>query len=308
MSNPINRKQWFRLTIKTLGAFALAHCSPGKSMTNRQPLENDLRKIGSAKKKDVLIGIQSYSFKDRILENAIKAMQEIGIVSCELWHGHTEPRDIILNPAKIREWRKSATMIHFENVRKQFETANIKIQAYTVNFNDEITDAELDFIFNSVITLKTSVLTTSCTVSVLKRVDLYARKYNVLVGIHNHSKVDEPNEISGPESFLRGMQAKSEYIGINLDIGHFTAANYDCVKFIQQHHDKIRCIHLKDRIRNQGPATPFGEGDAPIKEVLQLIKKNNWPIPANIEYEYKGIDTVNEIKKNLDFCKKALAD
>ena len=51
---------------------------------------------------------------------------------------------------------------------------------------------------------------------------------------------------------------------------------------------------------------PFGEGDTTIKEVLQILKTKHYPIPANIEYEYKGADTVVEVKKCFDYCKAAL--
>jgi hypothetical protein len=56
---------------------------------------------------------------------------------------------------------------------------------------------------------------------------------------------------------------------------------------------------------------PLGQGDTPIKEVLQLLKTNHWGIPANIEYEYggpgKNLDTVTEVKKCYEYCKNALA-
>jgi hypothetical protein len=38
-----------------------------------------------------------------------------------------------------------------------------------------------------------------------------------------------------------------------------------------------------------------------------LLKKNKWPIPANIEYEYKGQDAVAEVKKCFQYCKDVLA-
>jgi len=49
------------------------------------------------------------------------------------------------------------------------------------------------------------------------------------------------------------------------------------------------------------------KGDTPIKEVLQLLKEKQWAIPANIEYEYKGADTVAEVKNCYEYCKSALA-
>ena len=102
------------------------------------------------------------------------------------------------------------------------------------------------------------------------------------------------------------MEGNSEFICINLDIGHFTAANFDATDYFGKHHDRNVTLHIKDRKRNQGDNVPFGEGDTPIKAVLELMMKNKWKIPANIEYEYKGADTVAEVKRCYEFCRKAL--
>ena len=99
--------------------------------------------------------------------------------------------------------------------------------------------------------------------------------------------------------------------GANLDIGHFIAGqNTSPVPFIKQHHDRITHIHVKDRKLNNGPNVPFGQGDTPIKEVLQLIRDNKWNIQATLEFEYpvpEGSDRMTEIRKSLDYCRAALA-
>jgi hypothetical protein len=42
--------------------------------------------------------------------------------------------------------------------------------------------------------------------------------------------------------------------------------------------------------------------------VLQLIKKEHYPIPAVIEYEYMSDrSAVDEVKKCMDFIRQALA-
>ena len=93
---------------------------------------------------------------------------------------------------------------------------------------------------------------------------------------------------------------------INLDIGHFVAAGFDPVDYIEKHHGRINALHIKDRKANQGENVPFGEGDTPVREVLALLRDKGYKIPANIEYEYKGADTVEEVRKCFAYCKKAL--
>ena len=40
----------------------------------------------------VLIGVQSYSFRDRPLDAALDAITTVGFESVELWQGHVEPK------------------------------------------------------------------------------------------------------------------------------------------------------------------------------------------------------------------------
>ena len=89
---------------------------------------------------------------------------------------------------------------------------------------------------------------------------------------------------------------------------HFTAANGDCVGFLERHHERVSSVRLGDRRKNNGRSTPFGEGDAPIIEVLRLIRDNHWPIVALLEFEHGTLRTeVEEVQLMFDFCKRALA-
>jgi sugar phosphate isomerase/epimerase len=196
---------------------------------------------------------------------------------------------------------------HFREVKKKFDTAGIAIYAYNYSFNNGFSDQEIDRGFEMARALGAEVITASTTLPVARRVVPFADKHQMVVAMHGHSNVTDPAEFATPESFA-AARAMLRYYRTNLDIGHFVAANYDPIAYIKEHHEEITNLHLKDRKKNQGDNTPWGRGDTPIREVLQLLKKERWPIRAYIEYEYAGAGSpIEEVKKCYTFAKEALA-
>ena len=252
----------------------------------------------------VAIGAQSYSFRDRSLDEAIQAMKDIGLGVCELYQGHVEPKGV--SREELRKWRTETPLDHFRGVGKKLRDAGIQLYAYNYSFREDFTDAEIERGFAMARAMGARYLTASSNVSTAKRIDPFARKHKMRVGMHNHSNI-KPNEFATPDNFAEARKGKSKYIAINLDIGHFTAAGFDAVKYLSEHSADILTLHIKDRKKNQGPNVPFGEGDTPIKQVLALLREKKFKIPANIEYEYKGADTVAEVRKCFEYCKQALA-
>jgi sugar phosphate isomerase/epimerase len=251
----------------------------------------------------VTIGVQSYSFRDRPLADAIAGMQKLGLPSCELWQNHVEPPK--LPREEMRKWRETVGLDHFHRVRDQFAKAKISLSAYNISFRDDFSDAEIERGFEMAAALGAPVITASSNVKTTARIAPVAARRKMKVGVHNHSRID-PNEFATTKSLTDALRV-GPFIAVNLDIGHFTAANEDAVAFLQQHHANIVTLHLKDRKRDEGANVPFGEGDTPIIKVLTLLQQNGWPIPANIEYEYKGGDSVDEVGKCLAYCRKALS-
>lgn len=283
----------------------------------------------------VQLGVQSYSFRDLPLDAAIQAMATDGLGECELFAPHiegghtdkapmagmrppgggqgTRPADDAARVAaraasrdELRKWRLSAPMDYFKGIRAKFSDAGIDIYAYNYSFREDFTDEEIDRGFDFAKALGARFITASTTVPVAKRVAPFAEKHKMVVAMHGHSNLKDPNEFAKPESFAQAM-AMSKYFKVNLDIGHFTAANYDAVDYITRNHENIVLIHLKDRKKDEGPNTPWGEGDTPIKQVLLLLKEKRWGIPAFIEYEYKGAgSSQEEVKKCYEYARQVL--
>jgi len=256
----------------------------------------------------VQVGLQSYSLRDRNLDEAILAMAALGIGACELWQGHVEPADLTKPDASredLRRWRMTVPLEDFAAIRDKFDAAGVELIAYNLSFRSDFTDAEMERSCLMAKALRVPLITASANISAVRRFDHFAYEHDLLVGLHNHSRVS-PDEIATPDDFRAALAGATSHIGINLDLGHFTAAGFDGLAFLEEHHRRIFALHLKDRKRDQGPNVPWGEGDTPVAEALRLVRDRRWPIPALIEYEYKAKDTIDEVKRCLAFTRKAL--
>jgi sugar phosphate isomerase/epimerase len=243
------------------------------------------------------------------LDQAIAAMQLLGLSYCELWSSHVE-RDAPPAPPGgnrrdvIRNWRIATPLDHFRGIKTRFEAAGVTLTSYDIPFDDSYTDEEIGRVFEIGQALGVSVITSSAKVSVAQRLQPFAAKANMRVGFHNHSRI-APNEFATPADFATALEGRPN-MAMTLDIGHFTAANFDALAFLTEHHDRIVGLHIKDRKRDQGATLPFGEGDARVADVLRLLRDRKWDIPALIEYEYRGTDTVEEMRKLLAYCRTVL--
>ncbi len=314
----------------------------GKIALASLPLAKAFAAAPNSKIDGVQIGVISYSFRQmpaQSIDDIIKYMTQIGLSEVELMSNHAESdagapaerRAPVSRPPaagpmggrhqmtpemraamkahaeELRKWRMSVSMDKFKDVRKKFDQAGIDLYLLCYNMQDSMTDDEIEYGFHMAKALGAKAISTSTTITMSKRIAPLADKHKMMVGYHGHDQTSDPNQFATLESYATAF-SYGKYNGVNLDIGHFTASNYDAVAFIKEHHARITNLHLKDRKKNHGPNTVWGEGDTPIKDVLFLLKEQRYPFPGNIEYEYQGkSDPVTEVGKCYEYCKKILA-
>jgi sugar phosphate isomerase/epimerase len=189
-----------------------------------------------------------------------------------------------------------------KEVRRKFNDAGILIEIVKVDGIFNMADDEIDYEFQLAKALGARAISTEIAHDGPQRLGRFADRHGLMVGYHGHTE-------TGPKQW-EDVFAYAKHNGANLDIGHFVAGNKTSpVPFLKQYHDRITHIHVKDKtLTDQN--VPFGQGDTPIKEVLQLIRDNKWPIQATIEFEYPipaGSDRMTELKKCVDYCRAALA-
>ncbi|HEX8023463.1 sugar phosphate isomerase/epimerase [Mucilaginibacter sp.] len=265
----------------------------------------------------VQIGVITYSFRSMpdTIDDLLKYCIDCNINAIELMGDAAEiyagaPKreageDWAAFGKKIAEWRATAPIDKFKEIRKKYNDAGVSIYAWKPNaLGTKNSDAEIDYAFNAGKALGVNHVTVELPDEAqTKRLGDIAAKHKMMVGYHAHTQAT-------PTLWDTAL-SQSKYNGINLDIGHYVAGTSSSpVPFIEKYHDRITSMHIKDRKFHDGPNQPWGQGDTPIKEVLQLLKNNHYKFPATIELEYKipdGSDAVKEVKICRQFAADALA-
>ncbi len=211
----------------------------------------------------------------------------------------TQQRPLDADRPKVRE----SQLVKCEQLRKLYNDAGVNIHIHKCPFGR--TDDEIDFNFQIAKALGCKAITTERNDQQAERLAPFAEKHQIWVAFHNHT-----NNFPKMEDLDPLMQV-GDYIGFNFDIGHYFAGTNgkSPIPVIEKYHDKIISLHLKDRTADGGNL-PWGQGQTPIKEVLQLLKKEKWPIYADIELEYQvppDSNPVKEVAKCLEYCQAALA-
>ncbi|MFB2119489.1 sugar phosphate isomerase/epimerase family protein [Parapedobacter sp. 2B3] len=206
----------------------------------------------------------------------------------------------------LAEWRANVPMARFEQLRKLYKKAGVRIYGYKPSaLGANNTDAEIDYAFRAAKALganQANVEFPQDPAHTLRLGNLAARN-KVYVGYHGHTQ----------QTFdmWDGAIAQSPYNAINFDMGHYVAAGFEAIPFIEAKHPHIVSMHTKDRKSkaNGGANLPWGEGDTPIANALRLMAERKYKFPATIELEYsipEGSDAVKEVAKCVEFARKAL--
>jgi sugar phosphate isomerase/epimerase len=244
---------------------------------------------------------------DQILNNLV----QLGISGIEMQDVRVETyagAPAAVRRAELKQWRLSASMEKYKALRKLYNDAGVHIYAFRLaTLNNAMTDEEFAYFFNTAEALGAGQITTELPTdtALTERIGDYAAKRKIWMGYHNHTQVN----FNSWDTAL----AQSKYNGINFDVGHYVAAVSESpIPFVQKYHDRITCLHLKDRKfkTNGGQNMVWGQGDTPLREILVLMKKEKYRFPAGIELEYpipEGSTTIAEISRCLEFCKEALA-
>lgn len=318
-SNPVTRRQFLKS-----GGIALGAVISGPVFGMPAYIQN-LGKPNSVFK-GVQVGVITYSFRtmpssvEDLLGYCIRAnvsAVELMGPAAEAFVGAPRP------PAKtgddeedkaahsrylnaLADWRANVPMAGFEKLRKLYKASGVSIYAYKPSaLGSNNTDAEIDYAFRAAKALGANQANVEFPQDPAhtERLGRIAARNKVYVGYHGH--------LQQTFDMWDGAIQQSRYNAANFDMGHYVAAGFDAIEFMQRKHPHIVSMHVKDRRSkaNGGANLPWGQGDTPIEEALQLMATRKYKFPATVELEYaipEGSDAVKEVANCVEFARKAL--
>lgn len=209
---------------------------------------------------------------------------------------------------EITKWRLSAPLTKFEQMRKMYNAAGVKIYGFKPDaFGMQSSDAEIEYGLRAAKMLGANQVTLEHPGNDAHTLKLgtMAQKQGIKVAYHGHEQQTP--------TFWDTALAQSTGNAINFDLGHYVAAGQpDPLVFLKQKHDRIASMHIKDRqTADHGKGNlPWGQGDTPLTNVLKLMREQKYTFPAAVELEYQippGSNAVAEVKKCVAFCRNILS-
>lgn len=261
----------------------------------------------------VQVGAITYSYRsmpDQSVSAMLNYALQSGLSSVELMGGAVEKYAGIPDSKDtqvISKWRTTVSMDKFKEIRKMYNAKGVKIDILKLG-DSKWSDAEIDYAFNACKAVGARGITMEISEEAGKRMAPFADKHKLFVIFHNHGQPGDPKfSFDKVLAFGPGLM-------LNFDAGHyFGATGLNPCLLIERLHNRIASIHIKDKT---GPKASepnknqqFGKGETPVKEILQLVQKNKWPITCDIELEYEipaGSDAVKEVVKCVEYCRTAL--
>ncbi|HVS73649.1 MAG TPA: sugar phosphate isomerase/epimerase [Phycisphaerae bacterium] len=227
------------------------------------------------------LGVQSWCFREFVpLDALIAQLRALGLPCVEICERHADFSD----------------EASFERVIGAFRAAGIQISSIGVQtFHGEPRE-ESWFRFCKMAGAKMISANFEVAVSpeVLRKTQDLARKYDILLGIHNHGGYHWLGNAGMLEHLFRSA---GDRLGLCLDTAWCLQAGEDPLKWVDRFRDRLFGVHLKDfRFSPQGQWEDVVLGTVSLKLPELLRALQTAPRLATLTIEYEG-DVANPLPK-----------
>ncbi len=132
---------------------------------------------------------------------------------------------------------------------------------------------------------------------------------NVIPALHNHLRTCFETE----DQVINALN-KVDSLFICLDTAHATAANFNIIKFIENYHDRIALVHIKDlrallpksKVRFRRDFVNVGKGIINFEKIIRALYESNYKGYLMLEIEALSGDPFNEVMQGYTIIRSIL--
>jgi sugar phosphate isomerase/epimerase len=237
------------------------------------------------------VGVASYTLRKMPLEQAITAIQRVGLryVSIKDFHlaltSTAEERRAVAR----RFQEAGITPLSCGNISMQNDAANIR-QAF-----EYARDAGLPTIVCSPHPDSMPIL------------DAMVKEFDIKLAIHNHGPEDK--RFPSPYDVWTAVEKYDARIGLCIDVGHTARAKVDPAEAIRKCRARLYDLHFKDIASTapDGKTIEAGRGVLDLPAILRAILDVKYPHLVSFEYEKDENDPLPGLSETVGYTKGLLA-
>lgn len=262
----------------------------------------------------VSLSVHASSFRDLsagagadAADRLIGALRECGAGECEISPAIVEPAAFAghagahahsigaMTPQmmrrELRKWRLRTPTTYFASIGERFTRAGIRLYAYNYSPDATFSDEEIDRGFVMARAMGAEILTASSGEGIARRIARFADRHQMPVAFAGQAEM-----------------RLSPLFKLHVDVGQLIASGTDPVAYLRDHHREIASLYLTDCKKATGEVVTWGRGDVPIRQLLQMLRDEGWPIHACVKYQDGGTGrAVDEVRRCFAYAKQALA-
>lgn len=239
------------------------------------------------------IGVASYSVRELPLDDAIKAIQRVGLKYVSIKNVETH---LALN--STAEQRRT--------VAQKFRDAGINPLSCG-NIGMENNEASVRVAFEYARDAGIPTIVCAPHPDSVPILDKMVKEFNLRLAIHNHGPEDK--HFPSPYDVWKAVEKYDPRIGLCIDVGHTARAGVDPAEAIIKCKARLYDVHLKDisALGNKNTPVEGGRGILDLKAILQSLLKINFQYLVDFEYEKDGKDPVPGLAETVGYTKGLLA-
>lgn len=220
------------------------------------------------------VGVQTYSFRNFTLFEAIDQAKAMGLTAIEPYPGQqlSPEHDTTVGPGLNEDERDA--------LRAKLESAGAELVAFGVVGLSGSED-ELRPFFEFASDMDIPILTANPDADSFDALDNLVEEYDIKVALHNHGPGARYDTV---EDTLEAVEGRHPNIGACLDTGHSIRSGENPHEVVEALGDRLHMVHLKDW-ELDGPETTVGEGDLDLQALASSLETVAFDGPINLEYE-----------------------